>query len=356
MNRWYNRLIGEKSLLSNLKYTPGGDNIIIARKLEYINFRMFKDHIELIKFMKKIKTTEPEKMCFYEVIFGDERRKPYFDIDVKEFSKEEADNIIRKIVGNIRGLIPDIDNFGTIYVYKSHAKEKLSYHIVVDGWCLANNKESKEFYERTIENLSYEEQQIVDKAVYSSLQQFRILGCHKYGKTNTKVIDKELTYNMCIPKGVNKEIYIITASLITRCNECRALKGFEGPEEELKEYSTGASSENDTKDALKLFYAKYEKRNFKVMEAKVINGNLLITLRTLHPYKCNICLRVHEHENPFIMVIGQERDVYFDCRRRNKQKMEVLGSLGLIIEEQEEEIHVKPRNIFKVARARDREN
>ena len=43
---------------------------------------------------------------------------------------------------------------------------------------------------------------------------------------------------------------------------------------------------------------------------------------------CRICNRAHEHENPFLLIIGYDRDIYLDCRRNEKNKKLYIGKLG----------------------------
>jgi hypothetical protein len=41
---------------------------------------------------------------------------------------------------------------------------------------------------------------------------------------------------------------------------------------------------------------------------------------------CNI---IHENENPYLIVAGQDRDIYLDCRRNEKHKKTYIGRLGI---------------------------
>ena len=44
---------------------------------------------------------------------------------------------------------------------------------------------------------------------------------------------------------------------------------------------------------------------------------------------CRICNHIHENENPYLLIIGLERDVYLDCRRNSMGKKLFVGKLGL---------------------------
>ena len=50
-------------------------------------------------------------------------------------------------------------------------------------------------------------------------------------------------------------------------------------------------------------------------------------LKRIKPSRCKICCRVHEHENPYLLIIGDERKVYFQCRRAPEDRKLLLGKL-----------------------------
>jgi len=58
-----------------------------------------------------------------------------------------------------------------------------------------------------------------------------------------------------------------------------------------------------------------------------IHGDI-ITLKRLRPSRCQLCNRVHEHENPYIRITTTG-SVYFDCRRSNSNQKLVLGKLNI---------------------------
>lgn len=58
-----------------------------------------------------------------------------------------------------------------------------------------------------------------------------------------------------------------------------------------------------------------------------IKGSLVL-LKRYTPSYCKMCDRVHENENPYLVVAGYNRDIYFYCRRADKGRRLYLGSLG----------------------------
>ena len=43
-----------------------------------------------------------------------------------------------------------------------------------------------------------------------------------------------------------------------------------------------------------------------------------VILKRVKPSKCRICLRIHQNENPYL-IVTPETDVYFHCRRSEKK-------------------------------------
>ena len=44
---------------------------------------------------------------------------------------------------------------------------------------------------------------------------------------------------------------------------------------------------------------------------------------------CKLCHRIHEHQNPYLFVVGHEKHVYFDCRRHPEGKKLYIGPYHL---------------------------
>ena len=51
-------------------------------------------------------------------------------------------------------------------------------------------------------------------------------------------------------------------------------------------------------------------------------------LKRTRPSRCKICCRIHENENPYLLVVGDEKSVYFHCRRAPEGKSLFLGKLN----------------------------
>ena len=227
---------------------------------------------------------------------------------------------------------------------------KKSFHIVVDKVFLKNEMECESFYFRCIENIPEKYQKYVDNGVYKKVQQFRLLGCHKYNKENTKKLNTDLSVNYNIPKNYKNSEKAISnynffISLIGNIVGCVYLEGFSVVDKKKISF-VGSSTSGDLEEVLDLFYKKFPSDNYGFLNVFENSGSLLILLKRLNPSFCSLCNRFHEKENPYLTVTGIYRDINFYCRRVDKgnpnQKI-FVGSLS--IPEREEII---PEQVFNM--------
>ncbi len=366
------------------------NNLIVCHKLKFLNFGRFHNYLEFAKYM--IKNTPAENRCYYETIFGDKTQRPYFDIEfytsisgVKPeggeegfyLKEEEADMSVECLVDCIleelkeqtRNENPLNVNKSHIFVFTSHKSDKKSYHVVVEGFSVGNYKENKEFHDRLMRRMPDKWKDIVDHSMYKSLQQFRIAGNMKWQSNRIKTVDNKLTrswnekFRGWIPKVKpesenHKFVLLLEASLITQTVSCIHLN-CKPEEKKYNNYKTnltangGAGDESDEgfnpltpediTEALKLCYKyaglEFGDRRFPYNYLRTVEDNgtsSLVLLKRLRPSICAICNRTHENENPFLIVAGENRDVFLDCRRNSEGKKLHVGSLGVIKKEVEE--------------------
>jgi hypothetical protein len=352
------------------------NNLIVCHKLKFLNFGKFSSYLEFAKYM--IKNTPVENRCFYETIFGDKTQRPYFDIEfytsltgekpkdgeegfyLRESEADESvealvDCILEELKEQTRNENPLSVNKSHILVFTSHKSNKKSYHVVVEGFSVGNFKENKEFHDRIMKRMPLGWKDIVDHSMYKSLQQFRIAGNMKWQSNRVKVIDVKLTrsWNPKAPRGWipkikpdsdnHKLTLLLETSLITQTFSCIPLNC--KPEEKKSYYEQKGKEESgegfnpltpdDIKEALKLCYKHFgydfgDKRfPFNYLRTIEDNGtSSLILLKRLFASTCSVCNRRHEHENPFLIIAGENRDVFLDCRRNSENKKLYVGFLG----------------------------
>ena len=335
--RWYyflNRK-GKRNLLECEKIS--NESLIVGSWASNKSYASFKSYIDFYDYMCGIEEIE---RCFFEILLPDRSRKPYFDIDMNNIPPSfSLLTFITKVKKAILKVIEDPNT--TILVYNSHTEKKYSYHIVVDGWYLRNYEECEEFFKKVVEKLPDDYLPFFDSSVYKCTQQFRMIGSHKYGKNNVKVLNIKECHNFSIPKRYRNErgksLYILYSSLVGKTDRCRMLSGFEVLLQKKFDIIPGSATEHDLEEVVKLFrdHPISKKGNFEVLELVEEEGNLVIPLRSHCPYHCDGCGRTHEAENPFLMVRGEERTISFNCRRGKNHQF--IGKLGMVKEEIERE-------------------
>jgi len=325
--KWYHYLnkVKEDNLVHNEKLED--ENLVVCQQLATRRYTYFQN---FSAFFRYLNTLQDNERCFYEILMPEKPRKPYFDIDMEkrkmsDFDEKELFKEIRKIFREILG------KQYCLLVFSSHTTNKWSYHLIIDDFILQNYKECEIFYDRFTDKLSDRYKEYFDRSVYKSVQQFRIIGNHKFEKENTKTFEKDLSVGFKYPTRCREKnakfLHLLSISLISNNSYCNILGGFSPPEEE-RNLGIGAACEGDISDVLQNFFAVYSPDDFQYSGCKEQNGNLLLILRRLNPTYCKECVRVHENENPFITVTGGYRNITFYCRRKDEKLGVSLGHLG----------------------------
>lgn len=353
--------------------TIEGNNLVVCQKLKFLYFGKFGNYLDFVKYM--LRETTPDKRCYYEIIFGNKSQKIYFDIEfhtsdaISEpttsyedgqliLPTNEADESIKYLVNLIKQEIPPLNqNKGHILVFTSHKDTKRSYHIVVEKYGFPDHKSNKMFHDKIVALMPDTWKHIIDHSMYKSSQQFRIVGSCKFETDRYKTLSEELTINYTGSTGwipqieyetpEEKMMLLVEASLVSQTTSCMILPKIIDPEEELKlEERKARILENglvfnpltpdEIKEVMNLCYQKagltYGDPSFPYTYKEIVEDNgesSILLLKRQMPSKCRACNRIHEHENPYLIVVGQDRDIYLDCRRNDFGKKTYVGRLGL---------------------------
>lgn len=386
--RWYPLLVPhedkkQKSLLNNEEFLDG--NLIICRQEKYRNYSIFKTYLQFRDFW--FRTPDKDKH-FYEVILGDKSQKIYFDIDISEDylslieeseslspdeSEEKIVDMIKILRVEIRDSISEIipisaekENLPEILIYSSHSPKKengrrgkMSFHIIINNYCVSSNIQNSIFFEKIKAKVTQKKEysplqrfifsEILDSKIYTSKRQFRILGCSKYSQNRPKIFEEDLSLSSNGDKWkvkytLRNEIHKITEglldSLVTYTKRCNFLPTFEEKKKEIKKKKSSPDGGGDEKEidindevadkVLNLYCERYNLSSppFSLLsiEQDELQRGILIFKRE-HPSYCEKCDRVHENENVFFVVWGEEMNVSFDCRRGSERLY--LGKLKL---------------------------
>lgn len=327
-------------------------------------YSAFRTYVEFYHYMLKF---AEHKRSFFEIILGEYAQKPHFDVDIDledlavllgnvslGAAEEYADSVFEALVDAIVTVLAKygiaIDPKEDILEYTSHGVTKRSYHVLVGRYCHPNNTEAKAFYAEVVAAMDKDKAKWVDKSVYSPRQQFRLLGSQKLGSMRPKRYHPTWRYHgqdithcyLEAPDSQEHEALIqFEESLVSQTSSCTMLPMIgDGGRNDLRSLTrTGTFDDpygdpdlepNLAREALKTVrnYGKATTVDFPY-QLTAIKGNLLI-LKRLHPSRCPICCRVHEHENPFLTVGPNNdglRSVYFHCRRADIGTRLLVGTI-----------------------------
>lgn len=337
----------------------------LEKKDTMLLYAVFQSYLDFVIYFLSF---PPELRCFYEIILGEYPSKPHFDLDmsVHEPYQEVFNNLIHSIISTLKekGIILNLEK--DICIYTSNKDEKVSYHIVINNYCHSNNKEAKSFYFNVMNKLppEYFAKGWIDKSVYSPTQQFRTLGSHKiYSNRFKRLVEKwNLTYSYVNEEGENvsevreivhyfdereladcsteeerekrKFLLQFEESLITaRVSSCTMIPSYEVPEvfeKTKRNYVPGADVDYDEAMAALTLLAHMagtvpEDRSFPYRLDRLAGP--FVVLKRMKPSHCRLCNRIHHHQNPYLLIVPENKNVFFHCRRAPATKNLYVGSL-----------------------------
>lgn len=380
--KWYFRLLPKKSedgkrkigLFTDHPRSTLGKSLVISlshydnkTQKEFRLFSYFKSYLDYGIYHSKL---PPEERCFYEIILGENNQKPHFDIDIdnsfNEINGDEVrDNLIDAIIEVLKEKGVSINVHKDILIYTSHSmatekKRKQSYHVIIDNHCHVNNIEAKAFYYKVTEHVKPEFEKWIDSAVYSSLQQFRTSESRKINTTRVKTFqpiwryhDIEIKYEYPEEPDSPEHAFVmqLESSIIGYTGNCRFLPPFDPKPDQIKSYQdTDDVTHEEATEAIKLvgLAGKIDPSDSRFPYKFLgINGPIVM-LKRIKSSKCKLCDRIHENENPYLLVVGEEKSVYFHCRRAANGKSLFLGKLSPLETPPCEKVNVDDEKVNQV--------
>ncbi|MCK9607570.1 MAG: hypothetical protein M0R33_14105 [Methylomonas sp.] len=295
---------------------------------------------------------------YHEVIFGDCRQKIKFDVDIsvkdivlyekmRDMGYELIDNLINAIHSyfedcGISLMQRDIILCSSCYdedvsslsddAKKGGLLEKVSFHVVVDK-SVNSNIEAKRICEAIIQRIPQEFRQFIDAGVNKRIQNLRILGERpfKEGKMSPRV--KRVVFPRSLAQMPRAEQFIMTlirsyAPLISDYLPA-AITGsmLDGYLNELKESSENGELAAIIEKAAREAIPEIMQAHILRSKGGFINGMEIFD--RIAPSRCDICERVHDVDNTFILFAninyrrGHTRD---NCLGGNSQQNSIIDS------------------------------
>lgn len=360
---WYTRINqkdGKQGLLEyhSLKYLEGKTVICYEN---YKSVRYFTVFETFLHFILTLLGRPEDDRSFHEVIFGEFPLKLFFDIDVNllEFSdfREEVmiSEIVRSVLAYFKSEGISLIGARNFVWLTSHGEYKKSYHLIIDGYFFFNMDEINYAIDSIKRALSSNIREYFDWGVYISRKNFRTLGSYKRGTKRKfifvekwefegKVVKYEYPNNEDdsineISPEKRKLVFQFEASLITNTAHCNPM--MPKVQHQRKQYEEVPDCDSFVVKQGMEMLAKVgdisiEKLPFTI---SAVSGKFIL-LKREESTLCMICNRVHDNQNPFIMVkeTPETREFIYYCRqareRVNGVSKCVGKSIGIIVKEQ----------------------
>lgn len=291
---WYYRLLPQEDgsgLLDAYLAQDLDDRLIICLGVWTRLFTVVDSVEELEDLIDRI---PEEKRCLYEVIDGMRRQRPRFDIDAP---RTVEDQFVPILLGALNSI--DIAKQGRPLIFSSHDSHKISYHVVLNGVYHNNSSEARQFYERVMERIDEQYRPYFDHAVYSSRQQFRIMGCRKFNTNRVK-----------IPVSGTPRLEDTLVS-ITKDDDLWI--------ETVQKRVSPTTQRQVTSDEVERAMCLLEEHGHEpgVFQVANVQGGL-VSLKRMRASFCPVCERLHDAENPYMVITNNY--LYWYCRRNEKRQ------------------------------------
>lgn len=354
--RWYSCFLKKDDSNSSLQsqYTKDElDNMFlvcynVGGRLLYSAFR---NYLEFSRYQGLINC---ESKSFFEIIVGDRPQKPRFDIDNLD-SCSDYKLLLSNLVKACSELVVEYTTSKSlnlqrdVLIYESVTPEGINrtFHVVLNNYYHQNNDQAKIFYQEVMNKLDEGYKEFIDSSVYSSRQQFRILGSRKPNSNRPKVhlskwmyFDEEIEHVFDVVPNTPEHLESISLyeSLISVVDASTLLCHPYRTESKGKKAHDSDIPDIPPEMAIKALQMYAQRGDMGIKDKKFpykitsIRGGLVI-LKRIRMSRCPICDRVHTSENPFLLIV--ENEVYFYCRRADDKIY--VGTLVQPIPEEERE-------------------
>ena len=359
---WFYFLVPNENHMSLIEHV-GPDDILssfvvcmnIPSQQKTKPIRLFSAFNSYLNFINYIKDIPQEKWGFFEEILGDQPQKLYFDIDITTdntpsnvdmdyFSKTLLDILIENILTIFSNRGYNLDLNRNVLLFSSNSTTKRSYHIVIDGYIVSHYKENAVLAKEILKDIPIPYRRCIDETMYSSKQQFRLLGSQKLGSGRPKIfVDKWYYKGQLIeytfPESINQSEDINTLkfttlfakSCVTVTYDCEYLNIEVDEDEKIipRQYTSNDDGDVEiTEEIITAITNRIDKVALDIFKFDKVVGSLIL-LRRKKPANCSICNRVHENENAFLRI-DKNGQVWFYCRRNEDSKNKVADLSDIV--------------------------
>lgn len=308
-------------------------------------FALFVDHVKFFNWYDKC---PEEAKTLYEVIPGQYPQKLKFDIDITEkdagelFTVEYGENLKDRLIKRTIEVQAaegwTIDLSKDIAIATSHRSDKFSYHITFNNHFYPDVATVKRLRDCIVDETftKQEREAFIDPKTYSKLQNWRLLGSHKKGKSGSKTFCPRWEYfgqgivhwtlkEKLAPRLANLQQFRDT---LVRCYEGLdiVVNDFGKQAETLKTKNNQSSISIDDatiEEALGIFQKTPLAQDYKLRD---VSGKYINLSRTTASMCC-LCQRNHgertSNGDGAYLTIASSGRIYFNCRRHTGKGQEI---------------------------------
>jgi len=297
----------------------------------------------ILEFFTVLAKLPENQRSFSEVIFGFNKQKIKFDIDMPSDKILNINQVLLKETNDIQKLLKTSDEnikllcqiiknvfsicykilLDDIIVCTSHGyyngNYKFSYHLIVNDYCVLNNNEARKFTSLVMEQVNKDLPQLypfIDHGVNKSLQNFRMIYNHKPNDTRLKVF-----------QDTNITVKMVEATIIQAVDKCTELEALE--DSILTPKSVSELPEDYIMEEAKKMLEPHANG---FIFSKIQNNFVLY--KRLIPTFCEICKRVHDKCDSFYGIVSYTKNtsntvyVYYNCFRAQHAKSQQVGIIN----------------------------
>lgn len=256
-------------------------------------FRHFATHIDMCRY---VMSRAPAQRTFCERIYGNQRQKLRLDIDSKEcnLNFDDLEAVLECIIAVMSKMFGQAAAREKIYFCDSTRAGKQSFHVIVDGFFVAETAISREFARQVIERLGGRAVAgCIDTTIYSAAASLRCAYCHKGAQTPdwTSGVKK-------LPPGIG-----ILNSLVTYVDDCVELfPGVVPVNAPAREVLRG-----EIAPYVAIMLEKFPDHSYRDYRGGSINFN------RVRAGTCHLSGREHTHDNTLFAVFSK-LGLYARCR------------------------------------------
>ena len=311
-----------------LPYHPQ-KNSRLKEKNKANSYLVFESYLDFYKHVYSNPFFQNDK--FFNEVMIKEERKIHFDIDIKKDVYEKIENFdIKELrIKLVLGCKLELKSKGFSFECKkdliilSSCKTengiclKYSYHVILPTFICNRIIDMKEFFRKVMFHIPIKYHPCFDKSIYQSNQCLRIINCSKIDD-----VDRILKEDLCdIPQNQlhnrPRDLVLLEKTLITYMSGEEKLIHY--PELESKpKFITDKEGTGDIFNKIK------DQINLPKGIEFMNESSNFINFKNEKGYMCPNCQRIHENENPYILISNKNK-VYFYCRR--KEKGIIIGQL-----------------------------